>query len=113
FVQPGVSTTCQATVTDTSPGTPITPTGTVTWSSSAAGTFSPSNSCTLSGAGAAATCIITYTPSPQGTQVNTATYQGDTDHFGSSGSTELAVGVPPRTAVTDSSFSTFDTDPNT
>jgi len=45
--------------------------------------------------------------------VITATYQGDTDHFGSSGSTELAVGVPPRSAVTDSSFCTFDTDPNT
>ena len=113
FVQPGVSTTCQATVTDTSPGTPITPTGTVTWSSSGAGTFSPSNSCTLSGAGATATCTVTYTPSSQGTQVITATYQGDRDHFGSSGSTELAVGVHPRSAVTDSSLCSFDTDPNT
>lgn len=113
FVQPGVSTTCQATVTDTSPGTPITPTGTVTWSSSGAGAFSPSNSCTLSGAGATAACTVTYTPSSQGTQVITATYQGDRDHFGSSGNTQLAVGVPPRSAVTDSSFCSFDTDPNT
>src|SRR5207244_12225232 len=42
----------------------------------------------------------------------TATYQGDTDHFGSSGSTNLAVGVPPRSAVTDSSLCFFDQDPS-
>jgi len=43
--------------------------------------------------------------------VITATYQGDTDHFGSSGSTQLAVGVPPKSAVTDSSLCYFDQDP--
>src|SRR3989454_5791770 len=112
FVQPGVSTTCQATVTDTSPGTPLTPTGTVTWTTNATGTFSPSNSCTLSGTGPSASCTVTYTPTSQGTHQITATYQGDTDHFGSTGSTNLAVGVPPRSAVTDSSLCYFDQDPN-
>ena len=111
FVQPGQSTTCQASVTDTSPGTSITPTGTVTWTSSGTGSFSPSSSCTLSGSGPTATCTITYTPTSTGTQVITATYQGDTDHFGSSGSTQLAVGVPPKSAVTDSSLCYFDQDP--
>jgi len=100
-------------VTDTSPGTPLTPTGTVTWTSSGPGSFTPSNSCTLSGSGPTATCTVTYTPSGTGTQVVTATYGGDRDHSGSSGSTNLAVGVPPKSAVTDSSFCYFDTDPNT
>src|SRR2546425_338156 len=112
FVQPGVSTTCQATVTDTSPGTFITPTGTVTWTTNATGTFSPSNSCTLTGTGPSASCTVTYTPTSRGIHLITATYQGDTDHFGSSGSTTLAVGVPPRSAVTDSSLCSFDRDPN-
>src|SRR3989441_3281788 len=112
FVQPGVSTTCQATVTDTSPGTFITPTGTVTWTTNATGTFSPSNSCTLTGTGPSASCTVTYTPTSRGVHLITATYQGDTDHFGSSGSTTLAVGVPPRSAVTDSSLCSFDRDPN-
>ena len=84
-------TRCTATVTDTSPGTPLTPTGTVTWSSTANGaTFKPS-SCTISGSGSTASCTVTYSPGsgPKSSQTITATYQGDTDHFGSSGTTTL------------------------
>src|SRR5207245_6997007 len=44
------ATPCTATVTDTSPGTPITPSGTVSWRSSGKDAFSP-NPCSLSGAG--------------------------------------------------------------
>jgi len=86
------ATPCTATVTDTSPGTPITPSGTVAWTSSGEGTFSP-NPCVLSGAGPTATCTVTYTASPGKPlpRTITGTYSGDTDHFGSSGSTTIAV----------------------
>jgi hypothetical protein len=82
---------CTATVTDTSPGTPLTPTGIVTWSSSgSAGTFNPS-SCTLSGSGSTASCTVVYAPSGHQNPVTvTAKYQGDTDHSVSSGSTTLS-----------------------
>src|SRR5438876_433212 len=59
----GSPTSCTATVTDTGPGTAITPTGTVSFASSGAGTFG-SSSCGLSGSGNSATCSVAYTPSP-------------------------------------------------
>src|SRR5207249_6255675 len=84
------STTCTATVIDTSPGTPITPTGTVAWSNSGPGTFS-STTCTLSGTGGTATCNVTFTSLPGKPSVITitGTYGGDADHSGSSGSTTI------------------------
>ena len=91
-LRPKHSTTCQASVTDTSSGTPITPTGSVSWSSSGTGTFSPT-SCIVSGNGSTATCTVTYTPSSGRASIQqiTATYTGDTDHLSSSGSTTIAV----------------------
>jgi len=91
-LRPKHSTTCQASVTDTSPGTPITPTGFVSWSSSGTGTFSPA-SCIISGNGPTATCTVTYTPSTGRATIQqiTATYTGDTDHLSSSGSTTIAI----------------------
>ena len=84
------STTCTATVTDTSPGTPMTPTGTVSWSSNGPGTFS-STTCTLSGTGGTATCSVAFTSLPGMPTVITITgsYGGDADHSGSSGSTTI------------------------
>src|SRR5262245_25970857 len=55
----GTGTTCTVTVNDSSPGTPITPTGTVGMSSTRSGSFT---TCTLSGGGATSTCTTTYTP---------------------------------------------------
>src|SRR5207244_10334931 len=74
-LRPKHSTTCQASVTDTSSGTPITPTGSVSWSSSGTGTFSPT-SCIVSGDGSTATCTVTYTPSSGRASIQqiTATY---------------------------------------
>src|SRR2546425_6348269 len=109
FVLPGHSTTCQASATDTSPGTLLTPTGSITWSSNGAGTFTPT-SCNLS---ITTTCTVIYSPSSTtttGNQQITAAYQGNTDHFGSSSSTSLAVGIPPKSAVTDNALCSFDTD---
>jgi len=83
-------TQCTATVTDTSLGTAITPTGTVDWKSSGKGVFSPT-SCTLIGTGGTANCTVTYTastgkPLPQ---TITGTYGGDTDHSPSKGTTPI------------------------
>lgn len=87
--------TCTAIVTDTSPGTAITPTGTVIWDSSnwgrfgpASGTFSgPPPSCALAGSGNAASCAVSYTPTAAGLYAISAAYSGDATHSGSSGKT--------------------------
>ncbi len=86
------STTCTATVTDTS-GTPVTPSGTVSFKSSKLGTFSPT-SCSLS----AGSCFVTYTPGKKSTALGkatiTASYSGDTvgdGHLISSGTTSVTV----------------------
>ncbi|HXW37463.1 MAG TPA: hypothetical protein VEJ36_06155 [Nitrososphaerales archaeon] len=73
-------TSCTATVTDTSSGTPITPTGTIMFSTTGAGTFSPIG-CTLSGG----SCSVNYTPDPgdEGTDTLSASYGGDASHSGS------------------------------
>ncbi|MDA4126286.1 MAG: Ig-like domain-containing protein [Thaumarchaeota archaeon] len=84
--------TCTATVTDLA-GSPITPTGTVTFSQNPAngGTFGGGGGCALSGAGASATCSLTFTPSPGGEGLDklNATYAGDTNHTPSGGQTSL------------------------
>src|SRR5438876_225578 len=82
------NTVCTVTVTDTSPGTAITPAGTVAMSSTGSGMFT---SCSLSGKGSAATCTATYTTGKGKTTIITimATYSGDKDHFGSSGNTTI------------------------
>jgi Bacterial Ig-like domain (group 3) len=82
---------CTATVSDTSPGTATTPTGTVSFTSSGSGHFSATQ-CTLSGTGTSASCAVYY-----GTlagvlmrrQTITASYGGDSTHQESTGSTTL------------------------
>jgi large repetitive protein len=85
----GDKATCTATVSDSSGGSASTPGGTVSWSSSGAGTFS-SSSCTLDASGK---CSVDYTPSAVGTGTHTVTgmYSGDAAHNGSSGSAALTV----------------------
>ena len=72
------STTCTATVTDTETTDPSTPTGTVSFTSSGAGTFGGSP-CTLQGSGMTARCSVTYTPTSRGAGSHTITadYGGD------------------------------------
>src|SRR5438093_1959537 len=91
-------TMCSATVTDTSPGTVITPSGTVSFTSSGTGIFS--SSCTLGGTGASANCNVNYTPTAFGTGTHTitASYAGDTAHQTSSGSAIVTVNL--RTTTT-------------
>jgi plastocyanin len=82
----GLATSCTATVTDTSPGIVNTPSGTVSFTTSGTGYFSPAASCTLSGTGATATCSASYTPTVLGTGTHDigASYSGDSSHSPSS-----------------------------
>jgi YVTN family beta-propeller protein len=82
---------CTATVSDTSPGSATTPTGTVSFSSSGRGVFSATH-CTLSGTGTSASCTVTFQPLagvPFNSQTITAKYGGDRTHQSSTGSTKL------------------------
>jgi uncharacterized repeat protein (TIGR01451 family) len=94
---------CTATVTDViGGGQDAVPTGTVTFSSSGAGSFS-AFTCTLApAAGFSASCAVTYTPTATGTQTITATYPLTTDashRFGTSfGTTTLTVLARPTVA---------------
>src|SRR6266568_1468063 len=76
----GQGSTCTAIATDTSSsGTAITPTGTVSFSSTGSGSLS-ATSCTLSGG----SCSVSFTGSAVGTATVNGTYAGDVAHTGSS-----------------------------
>src|SRR3989475_7411170 len=102
----GVQTTCTATVTDSDTGTATTPSGSVTFTTSAnvplaSFTGSP---CTLSGTGASATCSVTYSPTGTIARTDTITgnYGGDAAHAAGSGTTTVTVtvtGHPTSTMV--------------
>jgi len=77
----GSPTICMATVTGKSPS------GTVTWATSGAGTFSPSSCILVSGI-----CSVAYTPSTiTSLQTITANYQGDSNNAPASGTFPLSV----------------------
>jgi len=80
---------CTATVTDTSPGTASTPTGTIS--------FTPGGTCTLAGAGASVTCSVSIAPTAAGSLSVSASYFGDTTHGVSSSSAAVTVNTAPKT----------------
>ncbi|TMI33677.1 PKD domain-containing protein [Candidatus Bathyarchaeota archaeon] len=96
-VQIGQSSTCTASVKDTSPGTPSTPAGTVSFTTKGGrGSFSGSPCSLLAVNSTNASCNVSYTPS--GTKARTDTITGtyspgvpDTLHNGSSGTFSLVV----------------------
>lgn len=87
----GSSTTCTTTVTNTSDSS--TPTGSVTFSTSGTGNFTPLTSCTLSGSSATSSCSVTYEPTTynSGSQTITADYGGDSGFSSSTGNTSLII----------------------
>ena len=93
----GTGYTCKVTVADTSTGTPVTPTGTVTFSqgSPGTGTFSPSNGqCILAQFSlGTATCTVSFTPGSNevGSLTMSASYPGDTGHLPSSNNQVITV----------------------
>ena len=88
------TTDCTATVTDTSSaGTPITPTGSVKFTSSGTGKFAPGRTCILAAVSSSSSqCSEGYKQAVSGAPTITAAYQGDTLHKTSSGNTGLTVG---------------------
>ena len=96
----GTSITCVATVTRTS-GT-NTPGGTVSWTTDGIGSFD-TNTCTLLGSGATSTCQVNYTPGAvgSGSQLISATYDGDANFNSSSSSQTITVNQRPLTVTAD------------
>jgi subtilisin family serine protease len=91
----GHATTCTATVGDTDPTLQIAPTGKVSFTSNAGGTFAAGGSCTLAPGSSPgmASCSIGYTPTAyaSGKQTLTASYAGDSAHGPSSGTVQLSI----------------------
>src|SRR6266581_4450016 len=126
-VQIGQSSTCTASVKDTSPGTPSTPAGTVSFTTKGGrGSFSSSPCSLLAVNSTNASCNVSYTPS--GTKARTDTITGtfspavsDTLHNGSSGTfslvvtkgglhpTSTTINCTPPTVVVDKSASSIAT----
>jgi Flp pilus assembly pilin Flp len=98
------SVSCTVSVTDTASGTTSAPLGIVTLTTNGTGSFSPGNTCTLTGPSSPTSCpAITYLPTAIGTGTHTLTAQyapgnGDTTHAASTGTT--AVTVTPRSTTT-------------
>jgi len=90
FVSVNQATFCAVSVTDTSPGTVVTPSGSASFTTNGTGTFSPAASCTTSGTGASASCFVSYTPTNAGHHAIGGSYGGDTSHAGSSAAPPFA-----------------------
>jgi Bacterial Ig-like domain (group 3) len=95
-VGPGELRLCTAIVTDTATSQPNTPTGTITFSSSAPASFSY-NPCPSSGSGLSAICFVQFSSLAAGPQTITASYGGDSTHSPSSGIASLTVAPPGNT----------------
>jgi 6-phosphogluconolactonase len=93
---PGDATVCKATVTDTATAGQSTPTGTVSFTNSGAGTLFGSP-CTLSGSGPSASCAVFFASFPRGGRIIAAAFGGDTTHSPSGGFTGVTVAVPLST----------------
>jgi hypothetical protein len=88
--------TCVASVGDGGSGTPVTPTGSVTFTTTSGG-FTSGASCSLaptSGSPSVDSCTLVYFTMNSGLPTITATYGGDARHTGSSGDTQfLGIGT--------------------
>ena len=95
-VQPGKTSTCLFTVSDTGAGTKTAPAGTVAVATNGPGTFD-ATTCTLVPAVTASRCSVRYTPTRIGTGVHTitASYSGSEAHAASSKAVAVAV-TPPN-----------------
>ena len=90
---PGVAFSCSVTISDVSPGTANTPTGTIRFVSTSTGAFNQS-SCTLTATATVgvASCSVAYTPTVAGRHEITGSYGGDSAHVGSIGTATVTVG---------------------
>lgn len=106
----GSTTHCTATVSDANTGTPITPQGTVGFTSTGQGTFTPSGNCSIAGTGGSASCSVDYVPGTGGLggQTISVAFVGDGNHTGSSGPTTIITGILPVMNLTTSETLTAD-----
>jgi hypothetical protein len=92
---PGTPASCIATVTDTGPvASRVPPTGSVTFTTSGAGTFDPGDTCSLEASGAfSSKCTVAYTPTAisGGSHSLLGTYNGDDGHGRATSTFRLAV----------------------
>ena len=105
-------TTCSVTVTDNA-ASPVTPTGTVTFTTNSTGTFTPSSGiCTLSPGIAVdnATCSVTYTPTVHALHLITGIYVADSAHQTSSDVFGLVATLAPAKVSLQCSPSTLTAD---
>ena len=104
----GGTTTCTATVTDTSTG-PTAPGGTVTFGNGGASGSFGSTTCTLSGGSSPTSCSVTYTPGAFGTgsQTISASYGGDSTHSTSSNTTTLNINKAALTITAQDESKTY------
>jgi Low-density lipoprotein receptor repeat class B len=92
LLSPAAPASCTATVSEAGSLPAIVPTGTVGFSSSGPGAFSPSTSCVLVATGERqAACQVTFTPALAGAVAVSGSYEGDSLHLASNGATALQV----------------------
>jgi Bacterial Ig-like domain (group 3) len=81
---------CTVTVANVSPGTPLTPAGSVTFASNHPGRFS-STACSLSENNDVSSCSVTFMPTRVAIYTLTAKYGGDSDFGGGQASQKFRV----------------------
>ncbi len=89
---------CTVTVRDTSGGTPVAPTGEVTFSAVGAGASGSPNCALVPGSATASSCSVAYTPTASGDHQVAATFPSDVDHVASS-SAPVVITIEPETAT--------------
>src|SRR2546427_9360996 len=89
-----IPSTCNVTVTDTSPAPAVTPTGNFPLTTSGSGSFD--HNCQLTGTGAVATCTVKYTPSATGKHTITAVLPvGGTFSYNTAGTFDITANPVP------------------
>jgi PKD repeat protein len=83
---------CTATITDSSIGGKVTPTGNVSFVSDSPGTFSVTSCPVAAVSLGVAGCSISYTPSAAGNHFIAGSYGGDPIHLGGNGTSTVTVG---------------------
>ena len=105
----GGNTTAIATVTDNDTGTPITPTGTVTFSSDSSDNFSSTTCSLVAGVLGTASCNVTVTPTHASVHNISGSWPGDSAHGApANGSSGLTVNPKTVTANITVSNKTYD-----
>ncbi|TMI51028.1 PKD domain-containing protein [Candidatus Bathyarchaeota archaeon] len=83
---------CTVTINDSSSGSVVTPTGSVSFVSGSPGTFSATSCAIAAVSMGVAGCSVSYTPGAAGNHLITASYAGDSIHLGGNSASTITVG---------------------